>query len=227
MIISQKSFKDFDTNTTASPEQRPWVESFKAAEKYLINDGNKSSGSVYKSLKETNYIKILKVLEEGIIRKVWTKVLQRYNLLHSNLTSSPRCLMDDVSPTLRSAVLLHGMFLWTRLVLVPSRGDHLYSTLSCHFFFNSCICFIVKSFDTPWFIIFRFARDFRSLSLSSNWRKRTIIGLDLLLTGLPKRCTRWISSLHHFISHFCLKFLLLSSSCSCDFRFCPLGRHVE
>ena len=26
-----------------------------------------------------------------------------------------------------------GCPLWTRLVLVPSRGDHLYSTLSCHF----------------------------------------------------------------------------------------------
>ena len=36
LIISQKSFKDFFTNTTAPTEQRPWAESFKAGEKYLI-----------------------------------------------------------------------------------------------------------------------------------------------------------------------------------------------
>ena len=44
LIISQKSFKDFFTNTTAPPEQRPWAESFKAGEKNLINESNKSSG---------------------------------------------------------------------------------------------------------------------------------------------------------------------------------------
>ena len=82
-------------------------------------------------------------------------------------------------------------------------------------FFNSCLSFIVKSFVTPRFIIFRSARDFRTLSLSSNWRKRTIIGLDLLLTGLPTRCTRWISSLHHLL-HFTL---LLKMSVTFFFMF--------
>ena len=38
--------------------------------------------------------------------------------------------MGDVSPPLKSVVLLHGMFLWTRLVLIPSRGDH-YTGCSC------------------------------------------------------------------------------------------------
>ena len=51
LIISQKSFKDFFTNTTAPREQRPWAESFEAGEKYLINDGNKSSDKTSVSIK--------------------------------------------------------------------------------------------------------------------------------------------------------------------------------
>ena len=55
VLISHKSFKDFFTNTTALPEQRPWAESFKAGEKYLMEDGNKSSGKTSVSIGDEVY----------------------------------------------------------------------------------------------------------------------------------------------------------------------------
>ena len=75
------------------------------------------------------------------------------------------------------------------LILAQLRGDYFYKTFSGLVLVVSLTP--VSALESNHLtlqssFIFSYVRDFKTLSLSSNWRKRTIIGLPL--TGLPKRC---------------------------------------